>query len=373
MIKRNFLFLMLTFIVLSVSIAQQQHFMFIQSDNRQPFNVTMAKTNYSSSANGYLVIPKLANGEYSFTIGFAGNEIKDQPFHCVIDKKDIGFTLKQFGDKGWGLFNLQTFEILMANQKPTANTKFDVVKQTPKAQPEIAPEPQKPIEKKDEPVVKPKDSVAIVKVTAPAKGPEKIDTPKVVIEQQEVKPVVPDPIPQKPEVNIPTANTAPQKQLGVFKYGESGFNTGLQLTYIEVDATYSDTIRVFIPYQSASSSNQSSSSSVGISVDTTVKAFNTNCISLAADDDFFKLRRKMSAESEDGPMINAAKKVFKAKCFTVQQIKNLSTLFLNDNGRYQFFEAAYPFAYDVYKFNSLIAELTDIALINKFTELTKSK
>ena len=70
---------------------------------------------------------------------------------------------------------------------------------------------------------------------------------------------------------------------------------------------------------------------------------NSDCKAVASDDDFLKLRKKMAAEDNDDDMITLAKKVFKAKCFTVEQVKNLSVLFLKDAGRYAFFDMTYPF------------------------------
>ena len=47
-------------------------------------------------------------------------------------------------------------------------------------------------------------------------------------------------------------------------------------------------------------------------------------------------------------------------------IKNLSTLFLNDDGKYKFFDAAYTHVSDPENFSSLAAELKDEYYINRF-------
>ena len=65
-------------------------------------------------------------------------------------------------------------------------------------------------------------------------------------------------------------------------------------------------------------------------------------------------------------MINAAKKVFRSKCFTTENIKNLSTLFLNDEGKYNFFDAAYPHVSDTGFFSTLENQLTDSYYIKRF-------
>jgi hypothetical protein len=87
--------------MLNAAIAQEKHFVFIQSDNKLPFNVSINGKVYSSTASGYVIIPKLADGEYTATIGFAANTHPEQSFKYVINKKDLGFNLKNFGDKGW--------------------------------------------------------------------------------------------------------------------------------------------------------------------------------------------------------------------------------------------------------------------------------
>src|SRR5882757_1153709 len=105
-------------ICLSVSAhAQQNHFIYIQADNRQPFYVKLDKKLLSSSASGYLIIPKLTDSSYDLSIGFPKNEWPEQKVTCNINRADVGYLLKNFGEKGWGLFNFQTMDLLMAEIK----------------------------------------------------------------------------------------------------------------------------------------------------------------------------------------------------------------------------------------------------------------
>ncbi|MBP6025088.1 MAG: DUF4476 domain-containing protein [Ferruginibacter sp.] len=93
---------------------------------------------------------------------------------------------------------------------------------------------------------------------------------------------------------------------------------------------------------------------------------NSDCKNFATEDDFLKLRKKMAAENNDDGMITIAKKTFKSKCFTTEQVKNLSVLFLKDEGKYKIFDAAYPFVSDSYNFGSLETQLTDTYFVNRF-------
>ena len=94
--------------------AQQNHFIYIQTDNKQPFYLKMDKKIYSSTGSGYLIISKLKPDNYEFSIGFPKNEWPEQNLQCTILDKDLGFTLKNYGNEGWGLLNLQSLSITKA-------------------------------------------------------------------------------------------------------------------------------------------------------------------------------------------------------------------------------------------------------------------
>ncbi len=88
--KLLFLFFYLSFVVLS-SFSQQNHFIYLQTENRQPFYVKLDKKILSSSASGYIIIPKLQEGNYIMAIGFPKNEWPEQTVTCTVNKKDSGY------------------------------------------------------------------------------------------------------------------------------------------------------------------------------------------------------------------------------------------------------------------------------------------
>jgi hypothetical protein len=97
---------------------------------------------------------------------------------------------------------------------------------------------------------------------------------------------------------------------------------------------------------------------------------NSNCKGVASDDDFLKLRKKMANANSDAEMLTYAKKMFQQRCFTTDQVKNLSVLFLKDEGKYNFFDAAYPYTIDG-NFNSLQNQLTDNYYISRFRVMVR--
>jgi hypothetical protein len=101
----------------------------------------------------------------------------------------------------------------------------------------------------------------------------------------------------------------------------------------------------------------------------TSSSVNSDCKDFATNSDFLKLRKRMAAESGADNMIQAAKRVFRSKCFSTEQIRNLSFLFLTDEGKYMFLDAAYPFASDSDQYATLVSQLTDEYYITRFNAM----
>ncbi len=78
-----------------------------------------------------------------------------------------------------------------------------------------------------------------------------------------------------------------------------------------------------------------------------------------------------AAEGDDG-MLLEAKNYFKTKCFTTGQIKNLGSMFLNDEGKYKFFDLAYTYVTDMDKYSVLQNELKEEYYINRFKAMLRN-
>jgi len=99
------------------SFAQQQFYLYVQASAAQPFYARIQNRIYSSSENGYMIVPRLHDSTYDVFIGFARNVIPEQHFSVEMNRQDQGFELRNFGEKGWGLFNLQNMAVIM-NSSP---------------------------------------------------------------------------------------------------------------------------------------------------------------------------------------------------------------------------------------------------------------
>lgn len=417
--------------------AQQNHFIYIQAENKQPFYVKLDKNLYSPTASGYMIMPKLKDGDYNLSIGFPKSEWAEQKIICTIDKNDIGYLLKNFGSKGWGLFNLQTLDVVMAsdtakaaivemvnNKDAFSNMLSKVVNDSTIRQTEIVKEVKKA----------PSKEVDIV----PTVMSNEIETKGQAVELQKEK--------LKPSVvkdeNTSTAVIKEIEKIEIEKDNASEIvdNTrnsitrsllnnnadGTEMIFIDEVNGKKDTIRVFIPTEKKSVNvvvedrpkeieksklepkavavkqdekvkdsrfleielpgpntkpeENKATLNKEISKDETLKPaekpvkqitqmapmINSDCKKFASDEDFLKLRKKMAGEDNDDDMIVLAKKLFKTRCFTVEQVKNLSVLFLKDAGKYAFFDMAYPFVSDSQNFSILQNQLSETYYINRF-------
>lgn len=98
---------------------------------------------------------------------------------------------------------------------------------------------------------------------------------------------------------------------------------------------------------------------------------NSDCKEFATNEDFLKLRKKMASENNDEKMIKVARKYFRSKCFSTEQIKDLSYLFLKDEGKYMFFDAAYPFTSDSDQYQTLQSQFKDEYYLNRFKAMIR--
>lgn len=110
------------------ALAQERHFLYIQADNEQAFYLKVAGETRSSTPAGYMILPRLADSTLEFVVGFPMRKFPEYSFRVDGIDKDRGYALKDFGTKGWGLFDMQSMEVSMG--KPI--TKGDpVVKSAP--------------------------------------------------------------------------------------------------------------------------------------------------------------------------------------------------------------------------------------------------
>ncbi|MCA6438846.1 MAG: hypothetical protein ACRCSM_13970 [Sediminibacterium sp.] len=115
MIKRFFLYRLsfcglLFFLVGGIS--AQTNFLYIQSENNQPYFIQWKGNTYGSSGKGYLFIPQLPNGKQDISLSFPGNQYREYIFSFTVADKPKGFALRITQDGEWILMDMVTRELL---------------------------------------------------------------------------------------------------------------------------------------------------------------------------------------------------------------------------------------------------------------------
>ena len=92
--------------------AQQNWFLYIQSESNQAFYVRIGETIYNSSSVGHLVINGLHDSTYRLAIGFPQTNYREHLFNVPVHKKDHGFELRRLDARSWELYEWQSHETI---------------------------------------------------------------------------------------------------------------------------------------------------------------------------------------------------------------------------------------------------------------------
>lgn len=410
-LQKSFLFIVFFLLVTSLqSMAQQPHFIYIQSDDKEPFYVVFKEKVYSSSETGYLIIPKLISGDYKFTLGFPLNKFPEQQFNYTLNNTDAGYSLKQFGDKGWGLVDLQTQSILMAGAETAiavntnsafSNMLSEVADDSALSKKNIVVPEEKKTADNDT------NAAAINKAVT-----ENVNTTDAI-----------EPVAHSNASNI----AAPVKTF------EQSTSEGTSLTFVDKDEKGTDTIRLVIPVATQNKKNRNkkvnnteaitdvtkaenvnsgdvntnivaktdtstnkkeisnpffnenkksenntsaneaaindTNSEVSTSTATSLNLYRNGCNAMLSDADFGKMKRKMFSQNSNEKMIGVATKYISGKCLNTEQVKNLGVLFITDEGRYNLFDAMFKYVYDYGNYNSLASQIIDSNYKKRFLAL----
>lgn len=364
--------------------AQKNHFLYIQSENNHPFYIKLDNKVFSSSEAGYLIIPKLVEGSYVLVLGFPRNEWPPQQVTCVVKDVDAGYQLRDFGQGNWGLADLQTKHVVMAKKLAPAGpeTSSDLVT----------------------------DSFSIILASVVndkgllKKRETALDTIASTLKKEVLVPVEKESRPVLVEAENSKAQATTIKRFS----RETG-EAGVSMSFLEISDGKVDTISILIPLISPEKdSTKTVKSNEGQGKDTAeekeykflnmefpnpnlqpdslspskdstaimeskISMVGAKCGKIATDKDFLNLRKSMAVEKNELGMITVALKKFRSVCFSTEQIRNLGNLFLNEEGKYKLYVAAFPFVSDLPSFGSLESELNEEYYISRFRAMLNQK
>ena len=366
-------FLMLTTLGLK---SQQTHFIYIQSEDKQPFYIRLKEKIISSSESGYLIAPKLEQGQLNFTLGFPKNAWPSSSYSLEIESKDLGFQLKKVDELTWALYNIQTSDLLspvevnkVSNQIiETSTDEFTnilaEVSNTPSVkQKKINTENNSSISANIDSSSIAKDNITIdsnVNEIIGVRVP--VQTKPIVIKEKKEK---------KSKIRLEPSNVKQD-----FSFLDS---TGRSLTYTIKEGDTEDHVVVFISYEKPLVFPKAEPDSLKpLVVEQIITPENTQtqiqqvirCSTIAEEKDFLKLRRKMTQEDNEEKMIEVAEKAFKDKCYSTDQVRYLAVLFINEDNRLAFIRISVNYIRDLSLFGTLQQLFNTEKNINSFKEIT---
>jgi hypothetical protein len=434
---RTLLLILLIIFLPGTLISQHYHFVYIQGENQQAFYIKKTGDLLSSSATGFIILPKLQSGTHQFTIGFPKNQWPEYEFQVEVKSADRGFTLKNFGEKGWGLFDLQTLDIIYGKkidppkaavvpETPKSDDPFSVILASAVGDPGIRetalvamkfdkPAPVASKVTPAPPVVK-NDPVPGKTTQAPAKEESKpiaAAPPAVTGETAKTSPPPPvvtaDPVKKTEEKAVEppvVAKSEPPKKEDV--KAAPAFESAPVLPSIPVQPKADSTavtqknvyplmrqIRKISEIKSWKTTELIFIDTYGTVSDTITVIIENDeveepktepvvaapaplpnrqdCKDMASEKDMLNLRKKVLRLKTEEEMLELTLKDIKSKCYSVDMLQNTSYVFVSDRMRYSLFESALPYIYDPANYSRLERLLTSEEYINRFRELIKSK
>lgn len=406
--------------------AQKVYFIYLQSDNGAPFYVKTMDQIYSSAHPGYLIWPNLVDSTYQFSVGFSSSR-KEAKFIVPLGARDRGFLIKEF-DYGIGLFDLQTLSVIRPQVIEAKKTSYEyrndeftallakaandttlfyvpifakedvaVQSQAPKNAVQKNPEQAVAINvKKDTHQVDSSVAQTPAREVAEIKKPDltasrpETDTLAKITDTAAV--IVTTAVPKKDgtltsDEKKPVGDVVaePYVKSVIKKYAESATVEGHGLVFFDQYRGGVDTIRLIIPnppmvQQQVDSLKIETTVAPPVAAPDTVQqkivvavrpaaSQKAKCPSIASNNDFFRLRKNMAARANDEAMMVEATRAFRSKCFSTEQLRNLSSLFLTSSGKYHFFDAAYGHVSDPQNFADLESEIKEAYFIERFKAL----
>lgn len=183
--------------------AQPTGFIYLQSENNSGFQLIWNGNSYSSSPNGYLVVPQMPAGEQVVEISFPGTIWPNSAFTIALTDKPRGFSLRQTVQNQWVLFDMVSFSQITGKEiLPPARPK-------PVYEDLVSPLAEK-----------------ISVVTPVQKGPE--------------------PLPGKKETT-PVAKVRIPVTTAIRKIFDKGSSSGIDQVYVIITGNRTDTLALFIP------------------------------------------------------------------------------------------------------------------------------
>ena len=403
----------LSFISVVTHAQQPGYLILIEAENRQSFIVRIGDQFYASSAQGHLVLSQLKDSSYRLKLRFPKNNLPEQVFPVVIHHKDLGLQLKG-ADSSWVLYNWLTketihpvfefdssrildlgvkkedgFSRLMAAVVDDSTVMYNTYTDNGFKQDSsnakrtgiAVDSAQLTVNRKPLPpyggTVGQPTTQNVPPPTASTKTPAVKDRQLTTVNGQQ----------SAVNSQLSTVNRQPTSiPIGIKKLREVTLKISRKIVYQEIGKDGQiDTITLFVFFEKndslakkpgagpalASINPVKSTDTSGINMaqvknKTAIKSGGQACILIATEEDLTFLRDAILKANAIEAKIGIASEAFAIKCFTVSQVRLLTSLFVSDKDKYKLMDAAHQHISDRDHFRELVDMLTDKNFQRKF-------
>ncbi|MEY4727720.1 MAG: hypothetical protein RLZZ390_244 [Bacteroidota bacterium] len=356
------------------SFLHAQHYIFIEAEGQQPFYLKRGGETFSSTGSGFIILSKINQKEIDFIIGFPNKLYPEVAFKIAAIQQDRGFALKKIQGKDWALEDRQTLGLIKGGPVD---------------------------EKADEKAVSQSSAVStagFADLLAEATGDKSLLEKSTLITLPADKPVVSNnkPKPNSTVSKTPTATKQPSKStsLGIVRsYIQSEDSSLLRIAYFEKGAKNNwDTIIVEIEkitktplVSKALVQDKLPNSPTTISPIVKEVALDSpkqtmaieiavGCSNpIALPRDVKELQRKMNKASSFEVQLELATKAFNEKCFTTKQVKELGSLFWEEQNKLTFYSRLRKFVGDPSLYGELEQSFLQEGSKKAFREMLKQQ
>lgn len=352
------------------SFLHAQHYIFIEAEGQQPFYLKRGGETFSSTGSGFIILSKINQKEIDFIIGFPNKLYPEVAFKIAAIQQDRGFALKKIQGKDWALEDRQTLGLIKGG----------------------------PVDEKAVSQSSAVSTAGFADLLAEATGDKSLLEKSTLITLPADKPVVSNnkPKPNSTVSKTPTATKQPSKStsLGIVRsYIQSEDSSLLRIAYFEKGAKNNwDTIIVEIEkitktplVSKALVQDKLPNSPTTISPivkevaldspkQTIALEIAVGCSNpIALPRDVKELQRKMNKASSFEVQLELATKAFNEKCFTTKQVKELGSLFWEEQNKLTFYSRLRKFVADPSLYGELEQSFLQEGSKKAFREMLKQQ
>jgi Domain of unknown function (DUF4476) len=389
----GFMVFFLSFFSVVAHAQQPGYLILIEAENRQSFIVHMGDQFYASSAQGHLVLSQLKDSSYRLKLRFPKNNLPEQVFPVIIHHKDLGLQLKG-ANSSWVLYNWQTKETIHPVFEFDSSRILD-----------LGVKKEDGFSRLMAAVV---DDSTVMYNTYTGNGFKQdssnakrhgiaVDSTQLTVNSKLSAVNPPSPvktISDSKSSSPPTANREPSTvnrqpssiPIGIKKLREVTLKISRKIVYQEIGKDGQiDTITLFVFFEKNDSLAKKPGAGPALASIKPVKSTDTSginkaqvknkkaiisgeqaCIQIATEEDLTFLRDAILKANAIEAKIGIASEAFAIKCFTVSQVRLLTSLFVSDKDKYKLMDAAHQHISDRDHFRELVDMLTDKNFQRKF-------